>query len=107
VYRAYDAAPRVLEPRPAAPDGDFAAVVRWLEQQRNDLQGPAVALTPEIGAALEQVRRDPDVAFARMSGSGATVFGLCADAERAAAVAARLSEARPDWWVQACVLGGP
>lgn len=102
VYRAYDADPRLLEARPAPPLGDLVA---WLGRQRNDLEPPAVRLAPAIGEAIEAVRGDPDVAFGRMSGSGATVFGLCADAEAASAAAARL--AHRDWWVRACVLGAP
>lgn len=102
VYRAYDADPRRLDPRPEPPSGDLIA---WLGQQRNDLEPPAVTLAPAIGDAIAAVRADPDVAFARMSGSGATVFGLCGGAEAAKAAAGRL--ARPGWWVRACVLGAP
>lgn len=102
VYRAYDADPRPLDPRPKPPSGDLIA---WLSQQRNDLEPPAVKLAPAIGQAIAAVRADPDVAIARMSGSGATVFGLCAGAEAARAAADRL--VRADWWVRACVLGAP
>ena len=106
VYRAYDADPRPLDPRPAPPaDRSFGAVIDWLHAQRNDLEPPAVRLAPAIEAAVAAVRADPDVALARMSGSGATVFGLCAGAEDASAAARRL--ARPGWWVRACVLGTP
>ena len=75
--------------------------------QRNDLQDPAVALEPAISETLTAVAATPGVALARMSGSGATVFGLCFDAETAAMAADRLSAWRPGWWVRACVLGGP
>ncbi|RZJ95725.1 MAG: 4-(cytidine 5'-diphospho)-2-C-methyl-D-erythritol kinase [Brevundimonas sp.] len=106
VYRAYDADPRPLDPRPEPPeDRSFGAVIDWLHAQRNDLEPPAVRLAPAIEAAVAAVRADPDVALARMSGSGATVFGLCAGAEDASAAARRL--ARPGWWVRACVLGTP
>jgi len=65
-----------------------------------------VRLEPRIGEALAAVRADPGVALARMSGSGATVFGLCLDVAAAEAAAARLQAAYPDWWVAACRLGG-
>jgi 4-diphosphocytidyl-2-C-methyl-D-erythritol kinase len=38
-----------------------------------------------------------------MSGSGATCFGLFADA--AGAAAAAIGRARPDWWVAAAPVG--
>lgn len=108
VYRAYDAAPRAGVDRPAEPgDWSAGAVIDWLTAQRNDLQAPAIRLEPRIGAALDAVATAPGVALARMSGSGATVFGLCRDEQAARTVAEALSAAHPDWWVRACVVGAP
>jgi len=107
VYRAYDADVTGAADLPAPPaDWRVAGVIAWLAAQRNDLEAPAVRLEPRIGAALAAVRSDPGVALARMSGSGATVFGLCPDPAAAAAAAARLQAAHPGWWVTACRLGG-
>ncbi|MGB7270370.1 MAG: 4-(cytidine 5'-diphospho)-2-C-methyl-D-erythritol kinase, partial [Albidovulum sp.] len=39
--------------------------------------------------------------LARMSGSGATCFGIFADQTLAAAAARTISDAKPDWWVAA------
>jgi 4-diphosphocytidyl-2-C-methyl-D-erythritol kinase len=36
-----------------------------------------------------------------MSGSGSGCFAIYSEAAEAGAAAARLSAARPDWWVQA------
>lgn len=106
VYRAYDAGPPATADRPAPPaDWSVAAVIAWLAQQRNDLQAPAVTLCPAIGTALDAVAATPGVRLARMSGSGATVFGLCEDAAAARTAAAALSAAHPDWWVRPTVLG--
>lgn len=108
VYRAYDAGPVRAADRPASPaDWSVETVIDWLAVQRNDLQDPAVAQEPAIGEALTAVAATPGVALARMSGSGATVFGLCFDADAAAMAADRLRAWRPGWWVRACVLGGP
>ena len=109
VYRAYDGGAVQAADRPAPPvDWNVETVIDWLAAQRNDLQDPAVALTPAIGEALGAVAATPGVALARMSGSGATVFGLCFDADAAAMAAERLAAWRPGWWVRACVLGdGP
>ena len=60
----------------------------WLSVQRNDLEAPALALTPAIGDALAAVAATPEVALTRMSGSGATVFGLCRTVEAAEAMLA-------------------
>ena len=62
---------------------------------RNDLQAPAMTLIPAIGGVLEWLRKQPDVTLARMSGSGATCFGLFANEisrDQAAAGCPR------EWW---------
>lgn len=106
VYRAYDAAVTGAADLPQPPaEWSVAGVIAWLAAQRNDLEAPAVRLEPRIGEALAAVRADPGVALARMSGSGATVFGLCPDAGTAEAVAGRLKAAHPDWWITPCGLG--
>ena len=108
VYRAYDASPHVQADRPAAPDAwSVEAVIDWLAMQRNDLQTPAIRLQPGIGMALDAVAAIPGMALARMSGSGATIFGLCRDEHSARAAAEALAAAHPDWWVAPCTLGDP
>lgn len=101
VYRAYDHGEVAGADRPSAPFAfaDVAEALSWLGRQRNDLEAPAAQLTPAIGEALEAVRGS-DAALTRLSGSGATVFGLfkCdADADRAAESLAKL---RPQWWIK-------
>jgi 4-diphosphocytidyl-2-C-methyl-D-erythritol kinase len=87
------------DPLPRWPDN--AALVRWLAAQRNDLEAPARALCPEIDRALAHLRATDGCALARMSGSGATCFGLYPDREAAQAAAARLAAERPGWWIVA------
>lgn len=106
VYRAYDTGRAATADRPPDPPGwTAAAVIRWLADQRNDLQEPAIMLAPVIGAALAAMAALPEVRLSRMSGSGATVFGLFPAAPAAEAAAARLSRDRGDWWVRPVVLG--
>jgi 4-diphosphocytidyl-2-C-methyl-D-erythritol kinase len=81
------------------------ALLQCLGQGRNDMQTAATALLPVIGEVQAALTALPDCRFARMSGSGATVFGVF-DTCRAAAKAAKLlKRTHPDWWVKATVIG--
>lgn len=82
----------------APPDRD--GLVSWLKTTRNDLQPAAIALAPQIGEALSAIEATRPL-FARMSGSGATCFGLFSTDLEAEAAAAAISVARPDWFVVA------
>ena len=83
----------------ALPSGwlDAVAMARDLAALGNDLEPPAVTLCPVIGTVLAALRAAPGCLLARMSGSGATCFGLFADAVAAAAAAEGVR--RPGWWV--------
>ena len=106
VYRAYDAGPVRAADRPGPPtDWSVDGVIDWLAVQRNDLQPPAVALTPAIAEVLSVVEAAPGAALTRMSGSGATVFALCRDTASATRAATAIGAAHPGWWVKSGVLG--
>lgn len=80
----------------AAWDGiDRGPLGGWREG-RNDLQAPAARLVPEIEHVLAALEGAP---IARMSGSGATCFGLFTDAAARDAEAARISTLHPNWWL--------
>lgn len=66
----------------------------------NDLEAPAREIQPVIGDVLDAVAAQ-GATLARMSGSGATCFGLFDKGEDAARAAQAISRAHPDWWVQA------
>lgn len=66
----------------------------WREG-RNDLEAPARALVPEIGAVLDWLGEQPGTTLARMSGSGATCFALF-DTEESRDRAA--GSCPPAWW---------
>lgn len=72
--------------------------------RRNDLTEPAVALQPVIGDVLDAIADTDNCLLARMSGSGATCFGLYTKPAEARAAAERLQGAHPGWWVQAGTL---
>ena len=80
-------------------------LVALLAPTRNGLEAPALTLQPVIGTALAELRGQGTCRLARMSGSGATVFGLY-DTCRAAAAAGKAIAARhPGWWVKPTMLG--
>ena len=74
---------------------------------RNDLEEPAIELQPVIAEVLAVLRRLEGCRLSRMSGSGATCFGLFDTTHSAQAAARTLHVGYPDWWVRATVLGGP
>ncbi len=76
------------------------ALFRFLNSTRNDLTDAAQTVVPAIGDVLN-VLRETDARIVRMSGSGATCFGLFDDAASCAAAAQKIKAARPGWWVAA------
>lgn len=106
VYRAYDAGPPRSADRPRPPaDRSVEGVIDWLGIQRNDLEAPSIGLTSGAGEALRTLAATDGVRLARMSGSGASVFGLCATVEAAEAAADALRCQHGDWWAVATLLG--
>ena len=104
----------------AALGGDFAEappcpprfkslseLLDYLLAAPNALEAPARGLCPEIGEALEALAMRPGCLLARMSGSGATCFGLFAERDEAAAAADAIAAERPGWWVQPAGLFRP
>jgi 4-diphosphocytidyl-2-C-methyl-D-erythritol kinase len=79
---------------------DFHSLRNWLEITRNDLEPPAQALAPAIGAAKAALEK-AGAGFARMSGSGATCFGLFETGNVAKRAAAAIRGRHPGWFVAA------
>lgn len=86
---------------PALPAGfaDAAALAGWLQQTRNDLEPAAESLLPAIGQVRAALAVQPGCLLARMSGSGATCFGLFGDEPAARAAESALQQANPGWWL--------
>lgn len=89
---------------PIDPPTGPAALVRWLAERRNDLTGPAEEVAPRIGAVLAALSGEDGCLLARMSGSGATCFGLFGTRKSAIAAAERVERGNPDWWVRSGTL---
>lgn len=79
---------------------DFPSLLGWLSASRNDLEAPALAIAPIISESLAALAAS-GAAFARMSGSGATCFGLYESEHAATAAAETIRRARPGWFVAA------
>lgn len=114
--------PRVETPTPAvfrAREGAFSEPGRWTETpgdaralaaalaiRRNDLTPPAIRLAPVVGAVLEAIAATRDCLIARMSGSGATCFGLYETAAAAEAARMTILRQQPAWWAMAARMAG-
>ena len=92
-----------LDPLPTLPD--VTALADYLHTQRNDLQSAACTIAPAIATTLAALQAQPACLIARMSGSGATCFGLFTSPAAAKATAARLQASHPEWWITATTLG--
>ena len=84
--------------------GDAAGLASFLAERRNDLEGAAQKLAPEIAETLALLRNRTGSLLARMTGSGPTCFAIFADAAAAAETAVSISAERPAWWVAAAPL---
>jgi 4-diphosphocytidyl-2-C-methyl-D-erythritol kinase len=95
-------------PPMAAPEGlhDACALAAYLQLCRNDMEPAALKLAPQIAGVIATLALQPGCLLARMSGSGATCFGLFEDKDKAEAAAKALSLSNPKYWVQAAALVG-
>jgi len=76
------------------PDGPPSEIVQL---GRNDLEPAAIGLAPEIRTVLDALAAW-GATFARMSGSGASCFGLFADQAARDRAAERIAQGHPHWW---------
>jgi 4-diphosphocytidyl-2-C-methyl-D-erythritol kinase len=84
---------------------DPAMLMEWLRAQRNDLQTPAIAAAPVVAEVLAAIAAT-GAGLTRMSGSGATCFGIYETASAAQAASAQIRVQNPDWWIAPCQING-
>jgi 4-diphosphocytidyl-2-C-methyl-D-erythritol kinase len=99
IFQARAAAGAAFSPADAVPGEGWSgaqALAAALAASGNDLEAPALTVAPLIGAALAAIAGQPGCLLARMSGSGATCFGLFPDAGAAARAAAGITG--EGWW---------
>lgn len=91
---------RANPPLPALPQSrETDRISGWLATTRNDLEEAALTIAPPIGAALAALRQT-GANLARMSGSGATCFGLFNSLQDAAHAAGAIAAGQPSWYVE-------
>lgn len=81
--------------------------IDFLRHQENDLTQPAKETVPEIANILNTLEAQKGCGLARMSGSGATCFGLFSDEIFARLAAQNIARENPDWWVKSGWLNRP
>jgi len=103
MFKAFDAASDIREtPRPIKISGDLLA--RALDG-RNDLEPIAMAQAPIIGDVLRLLASQSGCQLARMSGSGATCFGIFESDRALLRAEAAIRAQAPDWWIAPTLLG--
>ena len=72
----------------------------YLAKQRNDLEAVTCSLVPEVEILLELLKNSYDCKVSRMSGSGATCFGLYLKKDSAEKAVSQIRVAYPNYWVK-------
>ena len=106
VFAALQARSGTAGLRPDHELSNRSAVLRFLAHTANDLEAPAIQNAPVIADVLGCLRKQADVQFARMSGSGATCFALFPDGKSAETAAQSIGAANSAWWVKATAIAG-
>jgi 4-diphosphocytidyl-2-C-methyl-D-erythritol kinase len=78
------------------------ALKTLLHNTRNDLEAPALALFPALQEPLSILTQQHGCWLTRLSGSGATCFGLFATAAQATTAATKIKQTHPAWWIKRC-----
>lgn len=99
VFRRLQVREHAPLPEPLGNWGSLDGLVAWLSRTRNDLETTAIELVPEIKLIVAQMKAMAACRFARMSGSGATVFGLFETEQAAEDAARQLRSLRPNDWI--------
>lgn len=82
-----------------------ALLCDYLKHCRNDLQEAASSSVPVIREIITILELQRDCLFARMSGSGATVFGIFSSLKTAHHAADIIRKKHEEWWIAVTELG--
>lgn len=82
-------------------------LVDFLNTTRNDLYKPAVNFLPAVQNVIGALDAEKTCLFSRMSGSGASCFGLFEEMGEAQKAANTIKTENPDWHVFTSILNSP
>ena len=100
VFRQFDPPGSDVARFEAAPR-DVYAMATTLAARSNDLEAVAIGMVPQIARVIDALEENENCLLARMSGSGATCFGIFAEESAAKSAAVRISGDNSSWWVRA------
>ncbi len=100
IFKALGARTGTVEPKTFA-GATAHDLALWLDHLTNDLAAPAVEFAPVITRVETAITATEGCLLARMSGSGATCFGIYETHDGATAAAEAIAKAHSDWWVRA------
>lgn len=99
--RTGDFSPTALQFKDSTSARDLA---QQLSSRNNDLTKAAISLAPEIDHVLDALKSVDACLLTRMSGSGATCFGLFGDSQKAGNAKHTIQNSHPNWWVESMSL---
>ncbi|MBY0281627.1 MAG: 4-(cytidine 5'-diphospho)-2-C-methyl-D-erythritol kinase [Alphaproteobacteria bacterium] len=94
IFKAYD---KVYDAAVESPKS-YDELLSFLKTTKNSLTPAASELAPEISKVLKALESTPRCFLARMSGSGATCFGIYETAEKAQEACKIIKQSNPSWW---------
>ncbi len=83
----------------------LGSLTDFLQTTRNDLIKPALSVAPQISSVVAGLSRAKGCKVARMSGSGATCFGIFESSAAAQIAAETIADLHPTWWIKQGTLG--
>lgn len=106
--QVYQSLPAIYDAPMALPDSfaSLSELLAFLRTTRNALEPVAIGLEPVITDVLQALTALPQCGLARMSGSGATCFGIFPDDTACQTAQSALAKTHPNWWIQATTLEG-
>lgn len=89
----------------SVPDRKTSYTLADIIAEENDLTSAALVVTPVIKNVLQSLGETQGCRLARLSGSGATCFGIFDTATAAKDVAKEMSQRYPHWWIVPARIG--
>lgn len=106
IFKALAAAPLDTTPTQQSPGRleSVADVMAYCATRPNDLEAPALELTPVLDTVRDALSTAGSPLLVRMSGSGATWFAIHTSIREAEAACAKIRADHPTWWCVSTLL---